>query len=369
MIRVGILIGLGEMPKNAGDFNSNSYSLLLHMAPSYGVELCLFSHYDVNHVTNTVNGLFIVNGKPVRRNVPIPPIIDNKSHVTFNKKDKKMQRESALLEKKAYFARKLYGYTKIGEYQRLSSFTKSGGFTDLTIPTQIVPKNVDICKLADELGDNLIIKPDCGGKGRGVFSVVRKGEVFEVVENHGEPVSMQTSECEAYIDKLSLSERYIVQKRVYSNTLSGNPFDVRILIQRVGQSTHTFIMYPRIGKGKILSNIAAGGKTMPIDPFLEENFGKMATEIKAGLEKIGRDFPPFYQRFLKYPFFDMGLDIGIEMTNDSFQFYLFESNSWPLFDFNYNLASLHMKIARATLEHYRYLHDKLGDSPATTVVK
>ena len=100
---------------------------------------------------------------------------------------------------------------------------------------------------------------------------------------------------------------------------------------------------------------------MPIESFLVENFNEMASEVKAALEKFAMTFPPYYQKFLKHPFFDLGFDIGIEKTNDSFKLWLFEVNVGPQFSFKNNLAELHMKIARATLECYRYLYSELDN--------
>jgi len=135
------------------------------------------------------------------------------------------------------------------------------------------------------------------------------------------------------------------------------------LIQRKNKDSHTFVMYPRIGGGKFLSNLAAGGSTMPIDIFLEENFGQKAPVVKEALEDFALRFPPLYQNFLKQPFFDIGLDIGIEKRKGAFKLWLFEVNVGPQFAFSTNLAGLHMTIARATLECYKYLHSDLENLP------
>ena len=346
------------MLKRCKDLNDSVNSLLLHMAPSYGIELCLFSPEDVNLEKNMVNGLFIENGKQVRRIVPIPTIVDNKTKPPHSYKQ--MVKFFKTLRERVYFTRNPIYFAKFGQFKRISTFLGNTEFGDMVIPTLLVEKDIDIMQLFDKLGNHIILKPENSSRGRGIFGIERRDNEFSVIKDDDKATMMSSSLLKSYIDGFSSSTGYIAQKRVHSFTTSGHPFDIRILIQRRNKDSHAYVMYPRIGGGKILSNLATGGRTMPIHTFLEENFGKMSAEVKSALESIAMIFPKYYQIFLNDPFFDLGFDIGIEKRNDSFKLWLFEVNYMPQFAFN-NYAQLHMEIARASLECYRYLYNSLND--------
>jgi len=357
MIQVGVLIRNEDIPKKNNDFNESANSLLIHMAASYGIDLFLFSPADINLIKNTINGLFIENGKSLRREVPIPLIIDNKTYAP--RTDKSMEKLFSSLKKKTNFTREPIYFTKLGQYKRISEFYKSKGFSELAIPTLKTDINSDFIKLFDILGDDIILKPENSSRGRGVFGIKRQNNSFCVINDNNLSKIMSSNEFNKYYNEITSSTKYIAQKRIYSYTASGRPFDIRILIQRKDLNSHAFVLYPRIGGGDILSNLATGGNTMPIDLFLEENFKEMAFKIKESLIEIAKNFPVYYQNFLKHPFFDLGLDIGIEVNNNSFKLWLFEVNFAPQFAFKNNLASLHMEIARATLECYINIYNEL----------
>ena len=353
MVKVGALIRVIDIPQDNYSIYFSNAVLLLHMAASYGVELFLFSHKDIDLENNAINGLFVEDGKLVRREAPIPPIVDNKTAAT--RTDKAMNELFAQLKERSSFTRNFTNFAKWGQYERLSADRE---FSHVVIPTRRLSKNPDVHRLCDELGDDLVLKPENSSRGRGIVGVRRMDGGFEVVMNDIETQLMTLPELKSYIG--DFTENYIAQTRVDSVLPSGRPFDVRILIQRRDADSHAYVMYPRIGGGRLKSNLAAGGRTMPIDAFLEEFFCEMASEAKARLEDFARAFPPYFQKFLKHPFFDMGLDVGIEIVDGAVRLRLFEVNQFPNFSFKGNYGELHFEIARATLACYKYLHERLA---------
>jgi len=358
MVKVGALIRVIDMPQDDHSIYFSNAVLLLHMAASYGVELFLFSHKDIDLEKGAINGLFVEDGKLVRRSAPIPPIVDNKTAAT--RTDKVMTELFAQLRERTCFTRNFTNFAKWGQYERLSS---DGEFSDAVIPTRRLQTDPDIHRLCDELGDDMVLKPENSSRGRGIVGVRRVAGGFEVILDDVEARLMSLRELEAFVS--GFPESYIAQTRVDSTLPSGRPFDVRILIQRKDAGSHAFVMYPRIGGGRLKSNLAAGGRTMPIDAFLEEFFGGVAEEAKAKLEGFARSFPPYFQKFLKHEFFDMGLDVGIETVGGSLRLRLFEVNQFPNFSFKGNYGELHFEIARATLACYRYLHGRLAEDAPT----
>ena len=359
MIRIGVFIRTEDVPESDTDFNTSASSLLLHMAASYGVELFLFSPGDVDLEKNMINGLFIENGKPLRRIVPVPFIIDNKTYASS--KCEKTLKIFKTLKERTQFTRPSAGFTKMGQYECILSGNK---FSGMVIPALFINNETDMVQIFDTLGDDVILKPNGLSRGIGIVAIKRYGKKFSIIKDNSEVKSLMPPEFKSHIDNIiSSSRKYIAQKRVFSMTSFGNPFDIRILIQRRGKNSHSYVMYPRIGGGKLLSNLAAGGSTKPLDTFLEENFGDMAPDVKKELEILAGTFPQYYQGHMKHPLFDLGIDVGIEKTKDSFKLWIFEVNFAPQFAFKDNYAHLHMEITRATLECYHYLNNKAVNPP------
>ena len=361
MIRVGALVKPSDLPSETanGAYASNAV-LLMHMAASYGVELCLFSHRDIDLENNSVNGLFLKDGAFRRHKVPIPPIIDNKVYV--RRTDKALREKTNALKKRSYFTRIVTNFAKWGQYVRLVSDSE---FSGVAIPTILINKDFALDDLFANLGNDLILKPENSSGGRGIVKVKRLDENYSVIKDDATEEFMTPVGLRSYIAELQAT-RYLAQTNVHSTTPSGRPFDIRIYAQRKGEDSHAYVMYPRIGAGKILSCPAAISNYIPLDTFLEENFGHVAKDMRQALETFAQTFPPYFQKFLSHPFFDIVFDVGIESVNGSFRLWLFKVRQFPSFGFKNHPGELHLEIAQATLEYYKHIYLTLtGDRGET----
>jgi len=351
MIRVGALVKPSDLPSKTGNgaYASNAV-LLMHMAASYGVELCLFSHSDIDLENNSVNGLFLRDGVLRRRKVPIPPIIDNK--VRVRRTDRVLWEKTNVLKKRSYFTRIVTNFAKWGQYERLIS---DPDFSGVAIPTILLNKDCDLNDLVANLGSDLILKPENSSGGQGIVGVKRLNENYSVIKDNANEEFMTPVGLRSYITELQAT-RYLAQTNVHSTTPSGRPFNIRMHVQRKGEDSHTYVMYPRIGSGKILSCPAATSSYIPLDTFLEENFGHVAKDMRQALETFAQTFPPYFQKFLSRTFFDIVFDVGIESGNDSFRLWLFKVRQFPGFEFKDYPGEKHLEIAQATLECYRHIH-------------
>ena len=70
------------------------------------------------------------------------------------------------------------------------------------------------------------------------------------------------------------SNSYMIQRYVQARTKKGEPFDIRAHMQKNYEGKWVITrIYPRMGNKKsILSNISRGGRTQPLEDFLEAEF-------------------------------------------------------------------------------------------------
>lgn len=344
MIKVGKLFK--ELPQN----RNGNYWILLYMAASFGIELCFFTEKDIDFAAGKVNGLFYIEGKKVRKLVPLPKIIDNQIvPLTGN---------AALfkeLEKTSYIARHRLGLNKLQQYAALS---EDGTFSHILIPTQTVQSPEQVKKIVADFGGTAALKPVNSMKGQGVSLVRQIQEHFEVCE--GSVRHLKTAdEFGLYAAQLA-AKKYIIQPNIQSRTKDDQPFDIRIRAQRKSASEFVHCMYPRIGSvGGVTSNIHTGGGSMPLGPFLAANFPDEQVIIKSALSKLAAEFPPYFQKFVKDPIFDIGLDIGIirdPLNNNEIALRMFEANAFPGASGNVGERTS-LETSRAVLQYYRYIYN------------
>lgn len=357
MIRVGALVRASDIPtqSNNGSYISNAV-LLAHLAASYGVELCLFSFGDIDLDKNNINGLFFEDGGYIRRKVAIPPIIDYKTLILRN--EKVMAALIDALRERSYFTRSYTGITSYELYEQLAADPE---FSDTAVPAIPVGNDIDLNDLHAKLGRDFMLKPENSTGSRGIIGIVAGDGGYEVAKGSAASEFMTPAELQSYIVNIA-STPHIALTSVKSLTPSGRPFLIRIHVQRRNKDAYSFIMYPRAGAGRSQSSPAYGGGAVPISAFLQTNFGRKAEDIWLMLETFAKTFPQYYQKFLDSPFFDISFDVGIEKGHDSFRLRLLDVNRFPGFELKDNLGELHLVIAEATMECYKYIHSTIyGD--------
>ncbi|MDR1322309.1 MAG: YheC/YheD family protein [Gracilibacteraceae bacterium] len=344
MITVGMLFE--SMPQN----KKGVYYSLLYMAQSHNIELFFFTPEDTDFQNESINGLFFEGGKTIRKLTEIPPLIDN--HIP--PLEPKIIEYYRKLEKHTHIPRHRLGLNKLGQYRKITSENK---FSYLMIPTQIVKCCSDIIRVFEVFGTNeIIVKSYYGIQGKGIVKIA-KSQIGYTISSNKYLSDMDELGLRDFFRQFPL-KNHIAQTVANSRTLRGEPFDIRIRVQRRNGNEHYFDMYPRIGsKGNVTSNIHTGGYSFPIKTFLEWEYGQVWQKVYTELERLGTEFPTYFQKFLDEPFFDLGLDVGIEKREDmSFQLCLFEINAFPGASGNLGERTGIGTII-ATFEYYHYLYD------------
>ena len=323
---------------------------MFYMAKQYNIEMFLFALEDVDVDSKKINAIFLDKTKSVRRITDFPDVIDMK---TWTLKNAKKEKYANALKKLNENCLPVRHYFNAGKSHVYDIMLKNGTYNNLLIPTYIINEFGDLCRSLNEYDNHIIVKPKVGIEGAGIHEIHKSQNDYHVSTDKKTTVYTLQALEELYNDKL-YGGRYVVQPYIHSKTSDGCPFDVRIHARRGGDGKYKIFYYPRIGdKNGIVSNIASGGYTMDVKTFMSREFGKQSKFVMSELEKIGKSFPDWFQRFYDKEIIAMGLDIGICRNNDNITLYLFEVNL--LYPFAKYFA---LRVAKLTLEYYWFVYNR-----------
>lgn len=356
MITVGMLFR--EIPSR----KNGVFMSYLYMARAWDIELFFYSMDGTDFDNNTVNGKFFENGKIVYRSVPIPKLTDN--HISPNRRDAVEFYDK--LTKISFCPRNRMSLNKF-QQSKQCRLNPDPRYIDYVIPS-ISVNNVQ--QLSDSFNvldtDVIILKSAFGMEGRGIVKIAKSDGKY-IVNEDGKITGMTPAEYRAYFET-HIPKHGFTQPCInsYAQSEGGAPFDVRVKVQRRNGTDYTATMYPRISgrKDSITSNIHQGGFTVPLEYFLNREYGSEAGTVKNSLNTFANGFPGYFQQFMDKPFFDLGIDVGIDRRPDSgsscghtFHPVVFEVNAFPG-STGYLGERTGVDNAMATFEYYHYLWNR-----------
>jgi len=314
---------------------------VFYLGPAFGFTPILFGPENVDFDKNTIDGQVFKNGKLEDITVSIPPVIDNSPldsrYADFMKK----------MNERTHMIRQKLGTTKQMVYDMLS---KEGSFKHILIPTEPISS---LSQVVNELDKNdIIIKHRSGSGGRSIHKLSKDGDHYQMIKGN-DKVRLNEEEVGMFLNEKIEDGGWIMQPFVTSTSKFGEPFDIRIHCKRGAGGKFVTRAFPRVGSAKgVVSNISSGGYTMPLEAFLQRNFGEEgAEEILAKIKNLGDTFPEYYDKFFKSELFDVGIDIGID-----------KERNLNLFEVNTYVGPLGFEIDDAIncFGYYNHLYDKLG---------
>jgi hypothetical protein len=351
MIQVGYL-----RSSNYGLVHSSPFRekrMVFYLSKGFDVELIYFNPNGVNLKDKTVRGWVLDGTEWKRVEREIPKVIDNMPRPP---EDLTAELEKISTFTCHPFTHKGRNLSKISTYAYMCD---NGNYQDIIIPSYALrPSNkhesIGIFEALEKYG-TVILKPFRGSKGSGIHKIAKKSEdSFAVLVDKIETVYSKNDFLN-FINSGNFLKIYMLQPYIPSLTKDNEPFDIRVLARRksINPEFETFL-FPRIGSPDgVVSNIHTGGYTMPIESFLQKQYGIDAIEIYDRLQELAETFPIFYGEYVDQRIFDLGLDIGIVKQDDgSYKFNLFEVNYW-CDDLN---CQLRMSIAR--LNYYKELYEE-----------
>lgn len=288
-----------------------------HVARARGVDFFFFRPTDVDRASETIDGHFFEDGRWVRRRTDFPDVVDNSTMEALTSEPWRT------LSRRARITTPYLG----GKLAVDRVLRASGQFDRILIPTVAAESPDHIVDLLDRYG-RIVVKPDYGGKGRGIVYAAKEGHRFILNLDFGDRQCTLAELRSLFAEPLE-RESHIVQQYVASRTATGQPFDVRIHVRRdgLGQWRGVYIV-ARIGTAAgITSNFATGGSLTEGQAFLKYRFAPDGDAVWARVLQLSKQFPPAFQAL--YPGTTipaLGLDLGFDDEGNPL---LFEVNSNP----------------------------------------
>jgi hypothetical protein len=171
----------------------------------------------------------------------------------------------------------------------------------------------------------LIIKPNSGSLGKRTMKAARLNQYNWVLrypnKNFWAEELFSDFQWPEELNKNTTTSKFIIQERISLSEYKGNPFDIRVSVQRNGTGEWQITgMVGKVAKsGSFVTNVARGGTCFTLEEIFKElprlNHDSVCYEIERlsmmVAEWLGRNIP-----FLA----DIGLDVGI--TNEGFPMFI-----------------------------------------------
>ncbi|KAF0817971.1 MULTISPECIES: YheC/YheD family endospore coat-associated protein [unclassified Cytobacillus] len=176
-----------------------------------------------------------------------------------------------------------------------------------------------------------ILKPASGSQGQGIYYIEKTGKIILVKtdKRNGQVTRSFETEKKAagWLNKLTADRQYLIQPYVNLSNNDGQPFDIRILLQknRIGAWKEMGRGIRTGREGGIVSNLSAGGSNISFEDWIAQYPSSLKSFLSDELNDITDTLPAVLERKLP-PLFEMGIDIGVE-TNGSI--WILDINSKP----------------------------------------
>lgn len=340
------------------------YRKLSKAGAEYGIRVFVFDPLYVDWASGTVAGYEYlgdsVKWRKIRR--PVPAVVYDRCF--YSGKSQYMRYSAALrrlerLPVVRYMMRGLSGKWQVQQFLSLSPKLRS------YLPDTVVLTRME--QIADWLKyhDACILKPNAGSHGKKIVRIKRvSGKRFEVTgrNSRNEPILASfdsMNQLLGWMKRFIGSKKYLLQQYLNLQTTTGQPFDIRSLVQKGGDGSWQLTgMAVRIGRpGSLTANLHGGGSSIPIQPFMEEQFGKIEGEtIMQQLEDLSYGIPEQLER-QHHRLVELGVDFGIDQDG---KVWILEVNSKPGRSV---FARLHdVRTSRASvsnlIDYARYLFDR-----------
>ncbi|MEK3881755.1 YheC/YheD family protein [Paenibacillus sp. PL2-23] len=298
-----------------------------------GVETYVFSAADYKPGASSILGLQYVGGEWVRRLVPLPDIVYDRSFYRSAEARRAAAHALAKLKEQRRFQllnSKLPG--KLSVHHALAGDAALAPY----LPRTVLYSERGLRELLHAAGgDGLVLKPAAGMQGRGIVRIMLGACDDKPVANgrtrSNRPFQQTfagTAELTHWLRRFMGRSAYLVQPCLRLRDGFHRPFDIRVLMQKDGSGEWklTGMAARRGGEESLTSNLHGGGEALPAHTLLTENFGKLEAErLRKEIHTIsGHTAKRLETSFGRFG--ELAFDCGIEPSG---KLWLLEANSKP----------------------------------------
>ncbi|MEK4063804.1 MULTISPECIES: YheC/YheD family endospore coat-associated protein [Paenibacillus] len=306
-------------------------SQLCRVAPLYDLQVLIFHPEGVARDGQSIRG-YIWNDGQWQPTLAAPPdILYNRCLYSSLQEKRSAASALAALSRSLPWSRGLPDKWSVYEILRRSRRASAW------LPeTRLYTGTGDLGTMLAEREDGVFLKPRSGTHGKRTIHAKR------LSNNEGGRISLRgrdeanvpfekgfrtLDEGLGWIHDFIGPRRYIIQPYLHLTGSGGQPFDVRVLMQKNGRGVWTLTgMAVRLGsRGSLTSNLHGGGTAVPAQPFLLAEYGKTGIELMEELAAASALLPPLLEESCGR-LGELGLDFGID---EGGRIYLLEANSKP----------------------------------------
>ncbi|MGO4275125.1 YheC/YheD family protein, partial [Paenibacillus sp. TAF58] len=157
------------------------------------------------------------------------------------------------------------------------------------------------------------IKPTSGSVGDGIIKLSKssKGK-WHLYVKKGKPLQKKYENAISFIHQYINGKGYIIQEAIPLATYNGNPYDLRVSVQRGerGDWQVIGIVGKVAAKGRQVTNVAKGGKVIRCEELFQAS-GFQVDETKQSLNRVALQLAGYLGKKLPH-LADVGFDMGID---------------------------------------------------------
>lgn len=367
IIRIGPILALLTENKFLKDYLNETecveeYSLYADAAEEVGSLIYVFSLRNLNSNGKYINGYMPEkeeNSKWTwhKRRLPMPDAICNRMAAAASSPAYK---KIEFMEKIAPDIKIINRITKISKWKIAEILQKDSAAKKYIPETHLLRGPRDIIKMLEKY-PMIYLKPVRRSLGLGIIKMEKNNvgnyTAYYNVNRVNLKINGDVNWILAELSEVMGKRGYIVQQGIPVALYKEKVFDLRVTIQKDGTGEWSFTRWAaRVGApGNIVSNVAAGGKGLPAEKVLSENFDGRIQAIKDEVNRAGLVIAEALDRGLN-DIGDLGLDIGIDMDG---KIYLFEVNFRAIRpdDIRPKDVKAWLRIYHTPVYYLRYLYD------------
>lgn len=324
----GILTGPGNLESPVAE--PAFCEALLRAAPSYGLRAVVFTPDGVSPDGGSVAGFRRAASNWVPAKERTPDIIYNRMFASSPEEKREAARALRALGRGSDWSRGLPD--KWNVYRKLRLHPEAAR---LLPETRRYTGRRGLSLMLARYKDGVFLKPRAGMQGRFTLHAAPSGSqpgslIIRARDGANRPLLLRFPDEYsglAWAERFIGSRRFIMQPYLQLTTCRGEPFDIRVLMQKNGRGRWELTgMAARLGPGgSLTSNLHGGGTAEEAAAVLREQFGAMAEEILQKLERTAALLPPLLEASCGR-LGELGLDFGIDPDG---RIWLLEANSKP----------------------------------------
>ncbi|TCZ80962.1 YheC/YheD family protein [Paenibacillus albiflavus] len=276
-------------------------------ASKHGLTLAYMCLERISLSTGKAHGYKVVNGKYVYKQFSIPKVIHNRTLPSSNSLHKRLKH----LSQKYYVFNARNRFPKF----RIHRLLKIRFASHLPVTTRY--SRVHLRNMMNRF-NSLYIKPQSGSIGKGIIKITRKGDERWKVQLPTTTVVTSRKRAELKVNNNVKRRSYLIQQTIPLATYKGNPYDIRVSIQRdLNGKWRLTGLYGKIArKGSHVTNVARGGTAKKCDLLFQSSF-QNPSQVVDDVQRLSLDIARFLGNRLKH-LADVGLDIGVNRSGKPF---------------------------------------------------